>query len=48
LDSYCVDQYSTTDVVEVFSNHHFSLSKKEGKWKKIGNFKLKKAEEVAF
>ena len=47
-DLYCVDKYSTTDVVEIFSNHQFSLSKKKGKWKKIGNFKLKKAEEIAF
>ena len=48
LDSHCINKYSITDIAEVFSNHQFSLSKKEGKWKKIDNLKLKKVEEVAF
>ncbi len=48
LDSYFVDKCSTTNIVEVVSNHHFSLSKLEGKWKKTGNLGRKKAEEAAF
>jgi PAS domain S-box-containing protein len=46
LDSYLVDRYSTIDIVEMVSNHQFSLSKKEGKWEKINNFKRTKDEEV--
>ena len=48
LDSYCINKYNITDIVEVVSDHQFSLSKEEGKWKKIDNLKLKKVEEVAF
>lgn len=46
LGSYLVDKYSTIYIVEVVSNHQFSLSKKEGKWEKINNFGRKKAEEA--
>jgi len=46
LGSYLVDKYSTIDIVEVVSNHQFSLSKKEGKWEKINNLGRQKAEEV--
>ena len=48
LGSYFVDKCSTTNIVEVVSNHQFSLSKLEGKWKKTGNLGRKKAEEAAF
>jgi PAS domain S-box-containing protein len=48
LGSYLVDKYSTIYIVEVVSNHQFSLSKKEGKWEKINNFGRKKTEEVVF
>ena len=46
LGSYLVDKYSTIDIVEVVSNHQFSLSKKEGKWEKITNFGRQKTEEA--
>ncbi len=48
LGSYFVDKCSTTNIVEVVSNHQFSLSKQDGKWKKTGNLGRKKAEETAF
>ncbi len=48
LSSYLVDKYRTIDIVEVVSNHQFSLSKKERKWEKINNFGRKKTEEVVF
>jgi hypothetical protein len=46
LGSYLVDKYSTIDIIEVVSNHQFSLSKKEGKWEMITNFGRQKAEEA--
>ena len=48
LGSYFIDKYSAAEIVEVVSNHQFSLIKKEGKWEKIDNFGRKKAEEVAY
>ncbi len=48
LGSYFVDKCSTTNIVEVVSNHQFSLSKVDGKWKKTGNLGRMKAEEAAF
>ena len=47
MGSYFVDKYSTTEIIEIVSNHQFSLSKKEGKWERTDNFGRKKAEEVA-
>ena len=46
LGSYFVDKYDTTEIIEIVSNHQFSLSKKEGKWERIDNFGRKKAEEA--
>ncbi len=48
LGSYFVDLYSATEILEVVSNHQFSVIKKEGKWERIDNFGRKKAEEAAF
>jgi PAS domain S-box-containing protein len=47
LGSYFADKYSATEIIEIVSNHQFSLIKKEGKWKRIDNFGWKKAEETA-
>jgi PAS domain-containing protein len=46
LGSYFTDKYSTAEIIEVASNHQFSLIKKEGKWEKIDNLGRKKAEEA--
>ena len=46
LGSYFTDKYSTAEIIEVASNHQFSLIKREGKWEKIDNFGRKKAEEA--
>src|SRR5665647_2427151 len=46
LGSYFVDKYDTTEIIEIVSNHQFSLSKKKGKWERIDNFGRKKAEEA--
>jgi PAS domain S-box-containing protein len=46
LGSYFVDRYSTTEIIEIVSNHQFSLSKREGKWEKIDNCGRKKAVEA--
>ena len=48
LGSYFIDKYSAAEIIEVVSNHQFSLTKREGKWEKIDNFGRKKAEEEAF
>ena len=48
LGSYLIDKYSAAEIIEVVSNHQFSLTKREGKWEKIDNFGRKKAEEEAF
>jgi PAS domain S-box-containing protein len=47
LGSYFVEKYSATEIIEIVSNHQFSLSKKKGKWKRIDNIGRKKAEEAA-
>ena len=47
LGSYFIDKYSAAEIIEVVSNHQFSLIKREGKWEKIDNFGRKKAEEAA-
>ncbi len=47
LGSYFIDNYSAAEIIEVVSNHQFSLTKREGKWEKIDNFGRKKAEEEA-
>jgi PAS domain S-box-containing protein len=48
LGSYFIDNYGAAEIIEVVSNHQFSLTKREGKWEKIDNFGRKKAEEEAF
>ena len=47
LGSYFIDNYGAAEIIEVVSNHQFSLTKREGKWEKIDNFGRKKAEEEA-
>ena len=46
LGSYFLDKDSTTEIIEIVSNHQFSLSKREGKWEKIDNCGRKKAVEA--
>ncbi len=46
LDSYFVDRCSIPEVIEVVSNHQFSLIKKEGKWEKTDNSRWGKTEET--
>jgi len=48
VGSYLIDKHSAAEIIEVVSNHQFSLTKREGKWEKIDNFGRKKAEEEAF
>ncbi len=48
LGSYFFDKYITTNIIEVVSCHQFSLSKREGKWKKTDYLGRKRAEEVVF
>ncbi len=48
LGSYFVGKYSTTEIIEIVSNHQFSLSKKEEKWERIDNIGRKKAEDAVF
>lgn len=47
LGSYFAEKYSATEIIEVVSNHQFSLLKKEGRWERIDNLGRKKAEEAA-
>jgi PAS domain S-box-containing protein len=46
LSTYPLDRCSATKIIEVVSNHQFSLIKKEGKWEREDNFGRKEAEEA--
>lgn len=45
LCTYSLEECSPPQIIEVVSNHQFSLIRKEGKWEKIESFGRKKVEE---
>ncbi len=45
LCTYSLDRYNATEIIDVVSNHQFTLIKKEGKWEQIESSMRKKAEE---
>jgi len=47
LCTYSLDRCNATEIIDVVSNHQFSLTKREGKWERIENSGRKRAEEVA-
>jgi PAS domain S-box-containing protein len=46
LCTYSLNQCDATETIDVAMNHQFALVKREGKWKKAENPRLKKAEEA--
>jgi len=47
LCPYYLDMCSTAEIIDVVSNHQFTLIKKEGKWEQIENSGRKRAENEA-
>jgi len=47
LCPYYLDTCSTTEIVDVISNHQFALIKRKGKWEQIENTGRKRAEKEA-
>ena len=47
LCPYYLDMCSTTEIIDVVSNHQFALIKKDGKWGRIENSGRKRAEKEA-
>ena len=45
LCTYALDKCNATEIIHVVINHQFALIKKEGKWERIENSKLKRTEE---
>ena len=45
LCTYSLDRYNATEIIDIVSNHQFTLIKKEGKWEQIESSMRKKAEE---
>jgi PAS domain S-box-containing protein len=43
-----LDRSSPIEVIDVVTNHHFSLVKKEGKWERIEDYKCRTAQEILF
>jgi PAS domain S-box-containing protein len=48
LFTYSLDKCDVTEIVDVVSNHQFSLIKKKGKWERIENSGWKRSEETVF
>jgi PAS domain S-box-containing protein len=46
LSTYSLDRCGAAEIIEIVSNYHFALIKKEGKWDKIENSGRKRAEEL--
>ncbi len=44
--SYSLDKCSASEIIDVVSNHQFSLIKRDDKWHRIENPEMKKAEDV--
>jgi PAS domain S-box-containing protein len=47
LCTYPLERCSATEIIDVVTNHQFTLVKREGKWEQIESPKLRKAEETA-
>ncbi len=47
LCTYSLDRCNTTEIIDVVTNHQFTLIRREGKWEQIESPKSKKAEEAA-
>ena len=44
--SYCLDNCSSSEIIDVVSNHQFAIIKRENEWKTIRSSDRKKAEEA--
>jgi transcriptional regulator with GAF, ATPase, and Fis domain/PAS domain-containing protein len=44
--TYCLDKCSTTEIIDVVSNHQFALIKQEGEWKLIESSEHVRAQEA--
>ena len=45
--TYCLDRCNATEIIDVVTNHQFTLIKREGRWEQIESPKRKKSEEAA-
>jgi PAS domain S-box-containing protein len=45
--TYCLERCNVIEIIDVVTNHQFTLIKREGRWEQIESPKRKKAEETA-
>jgi PAS domain S-box-containing protein len=45
LCTYCLDRCNEIEIIDVVTNHHFALIRRDGKWERIESSRHKEAEE---